>query len=91
MLTMHSDAVMMVRALRAGADGYLVKDCSIEEIVHTIHRVASGQTDAASETFRKFGTEHSGNSERIVSRKEEGSSSSSPTVAPVPRSPSGSS
>lgn len=70
-LTMHSDPVMMVRAVRAGADGYLVKDCSIDEIARTIHRVASGQADAASETFRKFGAVPPGNSERIVSRREE--------------------
>ena len=32
MLTMHADQSVIAEALRAGASGYLVKDCSIEEI-----------------------------------------------------------
>ena len=32
MLTMHADQSVISEALRAGAAGYLVKDCSIEEI-----------------------------------------------------------
>ena len=44
MLTMHADEDVIARALRAGADGYLVKDCSIEEVVSTISAVASGET-----------------------------------------------
>lgn len=44
MLTMHSDDEMVVRAIRAGASGYLVKDCSVDEVAATIHRVAAGET-----------------------------------------------
>ncbi len=44
MLTMHADDEVLAKALRAGADGYLVKDCSIEEVVATVTAVASGQT-----------------------------------------------
>lgn len=44
MLTMHSDDEMVVRAIRAGASGYLVKDCSVEEVVATVQRVAAGET-----------------------------------------------
>ena len=44
MLTMHADDDVLARALRAGADGYLVKDCSIEEVVATVTAVASGET-----------------------------------------------
>lgn len=43
-LTMHSDDEMVVRAIRAGASGYLVKDCSIDEVATTIRRVAAGET-----------------------------------------------
>lgn len=44
MLTMHSDDEMVVRAIRAGASGYLVKDCSVDEVAATIRRVAAGET-----------------------------------------------
>ena len=40
MLTMHDDGDVMARALQAGAVGYLVKDCAIEEVVETIHLAA---------------------------------------------------
>src|SRR3954452_19108942 len=32
MLTMHADQDVLAEAIRAGASGYLVKDCSTEEI-----------------------------------------------------------
>ncbi len=41
MLTMHSDADIIARALQAGAAGYLVKDCSIEEVVDAVRMAAS--------------------------------------------------
>jgi DNA-binding NarL/FixJ family response regulator len=44
MLTMHADHVVLVRAIRAGASGYLVKDCTTDEIVNTIRQAASGDT-----------------------------------------------
>ena len=37
MLTMHGDSDLMTRALQAGAAGYLVKDCSTEDVVSAIH------------------------------------------------------
>ena len=42
MLTMHADGDVMARAISAGAVGYLVKDCSIEEVVDTVRLAASG-------------------------------------------------
>jgi DNA-binding NarL/FixJ family response regulator len=44
MLTMHADDDVIASAIRAGADGYLVKDCSIEEVADVVRRVAGGQT-----------------------------------------------
>jgi DNA-binding NarL/FixJ family response regulator len=44
MLTMHADDDVVARAIRAGADGYLVKDCSTDEVAETVRRVASGDT-----------------------------------------------
>ncbi len=41
MLTMHSDTDLIARALQAGAAGYLVKDCSIEEVVDAVRMAAS--------------------------------------------------
>jgi DNA-binding NarL/FixJ family response regulator len=49
MLTMHGDPATIRRALRAGASGYLVKDCSISDIVSTIERVASGEVTLSPE------------------------------------------
>jgi two-component system response regulator DegU len=44
MLTMHADADVLAAAVRAGASGYLLKDCSIEEIAHAIRTTAAGDT-----------------------------------------------
>jgi len=43
-LTMHADHEVLVRAVRAGATGYLVKDCSTSEVVHTVRQAAAGET-----------------------------------------------
>jgi DNA-binding NarL/FixJ family response regulator len=43
-LTMHADREVLARAIRAGAAGYLVKDCSTDEVVHTVRVAASGET-----------------------------------------------
>jgi two-component system response regulator DegU len=40
MLTMHADGDVMSRALQAGAIGYLVKDCAIDEVVAAIRLAA---------------------------------------------------
>lgn len=44
MLTMHADRDVLARAVRAGAAGYLVKDCSTGEIVSTVKLAADGET-----------------------------------------------
>lgn len=44
MLTMHADRDVLERALRAGAAGYLVKDCTMDEVVRTLEQAASGDT-----------------------------------------------
>jgi len=48
-LTMHADKGVLDRAIRAGAVGYLVKDCTIEEVVRTILQAASGETTLSPE------------------------------------------
>jgi DNA-binding NarL/FixJ family response regulator len=42
MLTMHADADVVRRALKAGAVGYLTKDCSIDEVVAAVRLAADG-------------------------------------------------
>jgi DNA-binding NarL/FixJ family response regulator len=44
MLTMHMDRAVIDSALRAGASGYLIKDCSITEVVEAIGLAANGDT-----------------------------------------------
>lgn len=43
-LTMHGDADVVNRAVRAGAAGYLVKDCTTDDILATLRTVADGET-----------------------------------------------
>ena len=43
MLTMHSDGDVVARAIQAGAVGYLVKDCSVEEVVDAVRLAASDE------------------------------------------------
>jgi two-component system response regulator DegU len=44
MLTMHADADVVTSAIRAGASGYLVKDCSTDEIAGAVRMAANGDT-----------------------------------------------
>lgn len=44
MLTMHADQEVLANAIRAGACGYLVKDCSTEEIAGAVRMASSGET-----------------------------------------------
>ncbi len=48
-LTMHADKGVLDRAIRAGAVGYLVKDCTMEEVVRTVQQAASGETTLSAE------------------------------------------
>jgi DNA-binding NarL/FixJ family response regulator len=75
MLTMHADEVTMARAIRAGADGYLVKDCTSDEIGETVRLVAAGQTAVsplvAVSMLREVKALPVGTVEEIVSKREE--------------------
>ncbi len=43
-LSMHSDKRYVAGVLGAGASGYLLKDCALEELVRAIHAVVANQT-----------------------------------------------
>lgn len=47
MLTMHADKDVIAAAIRAGAVGYLVKDCSFEEVAETVRHAMSADTDVS--------------------------------------------
>lgn len=49
MLTMHGDTDVLSAAMKAGAVGYLVKDCSTEELVRAIRLAADENTALSSE------------------------------------------
>ena len=78
MLTMHADQEVLASAIRAGASGYLVKDCSTEEIASAVRMAASGETAlspqlAASmlDEVRKLDQPASNDEERVITRREE--------------------
>jgi len=43
-LSMHANEEYVVRALRSGVSGYLIKDSAVDELERAIHSVAAGQT-----------------------------------------------
>ena len=53
-LTMHSEEQYAVRALRAGASGYLTKDSATEQLVAAIRRVAAGGAYVSAETAEQL-------------------------------------
>lgn len=42
-LSMHTDKRFVSRALKAGAHGYIIKDCAAEELVRAVHAVVANQ------------------------------------------------
>ncbi|MBF0622556.1 MAG: response regulator transcription factor [Magnetococcales bacterium] len=42
MLTMHHDELLAMRFIKAGAKGYLTKDCDLEILIKAIRKVATG-------------------------------------------------
>jgi DNA-binding NarL/FixJ family response regulator len=53
-LTMHSEEQYAVRALRAGASGYLTKESAADELVAAVRRVASGGAYVSPETAQRL-------------------------------------
>ena len=53
-LSMHSEEQYAVRALKAGASGYLTKDSAADELVAAIRRVAGGGAYVSPETAERL-------------------------------------
>lgn len=73
MLSMHGDEEVITRALRAGAVGYLGKDCTMAEVAETLTRVAAGDTDLSPALARTMLATAPVNAQRapVLSRREE--------------------
>ncbi|MCC6225861.1 MAG: response regulator transcription factor [Microthrixaceae bacterium] len=78
MLTMHADKEVLTNAIRAGASGYLVKDCSTNEIATAVRMAAAGDTvlspqlaKSMLEEVRRLDERAHGEEERLVTKREE--------------------
>ncbi|HMJ76232.1 MAG TPA: response regulator transcription factor [Iamia sp.] len=74
MLTMHADKDVLQRALEAGASGYLVKDCSLDEIADAVRMAADDAAlspSLASSMLAEVRRLDTHESERVVTKREE--------------------
>jgi DNA-binding NarL/FixJ family response regulator len=72
MLTMHADHDVIRKAIGAGASGYLVKDCSIDEVVDVVRQVASGNVALSPDLADAMLHEaNRPNTDRILTAREE--------------------
>ncbi len=78
MLTMHADADVIANAIRAGACGYLVKDCSIDEIAEAVRLAANGDTALSPQLastmldeLRRLNAPADDDEDRLVTKREE--------------------
>jgi DNA-binding NarL/FixJ family response regulator len=78
MLTMHADDGVIASAIRAGASGYLVKDCSTDEIAEAVRLAADDEAAlspglAASmlDEVRRLEPVNGDNGDRMVTKREE--------------------
>ena len=78
MLTMHADKEVLAEAIRAGATGYLVKDCSIEEIAEAIRMTMQGDTALSPQLastmldeVRRIDVPDTADEDRVITKREE--------------------
>lgn len=70
MLTMHADKEVLTNAIRAGASGYLVKDCSTTEIADAVRMAAGGDTVLSPQLAKSMLDEVRRLDERIQTEEE---------------------
>ena len=78
MLTMHADKEVLTNAIRAGASGYLIKDCSTKEIAEAVRMAAAGDTvlspqlaKSMLDEVRRLDDRSKTEEERVVTKREE--------------------
>ncbi len=78
MLTMHADSDVLADAIRAGASGYLVKDCSTEEVADAVRMTADGETALSPQLaatmldeVRRLESPSPTEDDRIITKREE--------------------
>ena len=78
MLTMHADQSVLADAIRAGASGYLVKDCSTDEIADAVKIAAAGQTALSPQLaatmldeVRRMEEQERAQENRLITKREE--------------------
>jgi DNA-binding NarL/FixJ family response regulator len=54
LLSMHDDDAYVTEAIHAGAAGYLIKDCAVEELALALHAVARGDSYLSPSISRKL-------------------------------------
>jgi len=78
MLTMHVDKEVLTNAIRAGATGYLIKDCSTQEIAEAVRMAANGDTvlspqlaKSMLDEVRRLDQKATAEEDRMVTKREE--------------------
>lgn len=74
MLTMHMDRDVIDRAIKAGAVGYLTKDCSVAEVADAVRMAANGDTALSpklAELMLSEARKTDLGEERLITRREE--------------------
>ncbi len=68
-LTMHQENQYAVRAIRAGASGYLTKDSASAQLVHAIRKVAAGGAFISAEVAEQLAHRAQGGRRRRAARR----------------------
>ena len=78
MLTMHADKEVLADAIRAGASGYLVKDCSTEEVAEAVRMAVQGDTALSPQLaatmldeVRRLDVPDTAEDDRVITKREE--------------------
>lgn len=78
MLTMHADTEVLADAIRAGASGYLVKDCSTDEVADAVRMAANGETALSPQLaatmldeVRRLEAPNPAEEDRLITKREE--------------------
>jgi DNA-binding NarL/FixJ family response regulator len=78
MLTMHADKEVLADAIRAGASGYLVKDCSTEEVAEAVRLAVQGDTALSPQLaatmldeVRRLDVPDTSDDDRVITKREE--------------------